>query len=517
MDSEGKVAGAVITTHMLEKSRLSHVPLREKNYHVFYSLCCDASESLRAKYKLLDVHEFKVLNSENTKVASRFSLSDLKSRLTNLGFTDTIQDNIFTTIAAILHLGNIEFKEFDNNSTDLENMANLEIVSELLGVSTESLRDTLISVNVKGIVVPLTKMQAELARDSLIQNTYEKLFNFVVEVINQQFGDIYDLLDLGYVGFLDLSGYESLDDNGLEQLTINHTNDVLQQLFNELIYKEQQLYKDELGWNPVEFDLDLKNQIALINDKREGFFKVLNDVCYRQDARASDFISELELVLGDNKYFKVVDAEQSLASIEHAPNNVVYNLDTFLVKNRNLLPSSMEILLQSSKLEFVRTLFEKSTCSKSSVASFHLEELQKLVEGIEDTDYAFIKCIKPNSKNCPSNFDSEFVKKQVEWSGILETLQICSAGFPVHIKFEEFVKKYDALEPNTNEDSNRDKAALLLSKFLSTSEYNIGTSNIFLAKPSHYKLERLLRNKLEEKADWISKTKSALSWLFGRT
>lgn len=521
LSEEATIAGAHITTYMLEKSRVSHVPNRERNYHIFYD-ACEGLRDQKDKYLILPAHEFKVLNVKEIGDTEqrKENIDSFIRMLSNLGFNDNQIESILKTLFAILHLGNITFSEVESVS-QIDTPQSVESAASLLSVDADELVRALTTINVKGVVLSLNQMQSELARDSLMQNTFEKLFNHIVSSINPQFiaqSKEYDLTELVYMGFLDLSGYESLDENSLEQLTINHTNDVLQQLFNDMIYEEQKLYKKELGWDPIIFDMDLKNLISLLDDKHSGFFKILNDVCYRQDAGPSDFIAELELLLAKNINFKVVDRDNYLAEIGHAPSTVIYNLSSFLNKNRNLLSNSLESLLQSSKSNFIAALFTSTgTGKKTSVASFHLEELHQLIDDIQDTDYSFIKCIKPNSERVPGVFDSEFVKSQVKWSGILETLNICSHGYPIHYDFKGFVKKFGDLNTNLNENTpHKDRALELLSEFLSSEEYAVGTTKVFLSKPSHYKLIKLQENKTDDKTDWLSKTKSALSWLFGR-
>jgi len=56
--------------------------------------------------------------------------------------------------------------------------------------------------------------------------------------------------------------------NRFEQLCINYTNDKLQQLFNSVIYHEQEIYQDELDWTPLEFDLDLQHIVNLLDKAR---------------------------------------------------------------------------------------------------------------------------------------------------------------------------------------------------------------------------------------------------------
>ena len=84
------------------------------------------------------------------------------------------------------------------------------------------------------------------------------LFSYLVERVNESIGWVpplaVDGVDL-VCGILDMFGFESFTSNSLEQLCINYTNELLQQFFNEYIFKqEEQLYKAEgITWNPLDF------------------------------------------------------------------------------------------------------------------------------------------------------------------------------------------------------------------------------------------------------------------------
>src|SRR5690606_6160091 len=114
---------------------------------------------------------------------------------------------------------------------------------------------------------------------------YNNIFHYIIERINKEISfdddndDDCDIDDCGYISILDISGYESINENGLEQLCINYTNDRFQQLFNEIIYKEQDIYNEELGWEMIEFDSELKEMISLIDNQKDGLFKILDDIC----------------------------------------------------------------------------------------------------------------------------------------------------------------------------------------------------------------------------------------------
>lgn len=88
---------------------------------------------------------------------------------------------------------------------------------------------------------------------------YDRLFTWIVSKIN----DIIELRDIvshgkcTVIGVLDIYGFEIFDSNSFEQLCINYCNEKLQQLFIELVLKqEQEEYRREgIQWEEVTLKL----------------------------------------------------------------------------------------------------------------------------------------------------------------------------------------------------------------------------------------------------------------------
>jgi Myosin head (motor domain) len=60
-DPKFAVAGARITTYLLEKSRLVQQPSGERNYHVFYQMCRGASAAEKSRWFLEDLETYHYL------------------------------------------------------------------------------------------------------------------------------------------------------------------------------------------------------------------------------------------------------------------------------------------------------------------------------------------------------------------------------------------------------------------------------------------------------------------------
>jgi myosin-5 len=567
------MVGARITTYLLEKTRVAHPPKNERNFHIFYQLLHGLSIAQKQSLHLKDVNDYQILRypansaaaeAEQTKIDVQ-TYSDLITRLAGLGFDEEALGEMNSILAAILHLGNVTFGENQEKSTPTSSDANvldlddgisyvddmtpLNLAATLLGVEALALETAFTKLSVKNVsnaVLPLSRAKAELSRDSLMGELYERLFEWIVSSLNETLGsEIDDEDELGYIAILDISGYESVAKNGFEQININYTNDKLMQLYNELLYNEQEEYKREFSWDPIEFDTDLKDTIALIERKPEGVLPLLDAVCYRQDASDKVFVNELGAYTIGTPRANVrcihgVNPELLKFCVHHAPGPIEYEARGFVVKNRDILAASLELLMRSSTLALLgETLFsfgEESHASalvgnrsrrqqqQTSVSKFYIEQLSDLMDAIRETDYSFIKCIKPNSQNKPNLMDKEYIADQIKWSGVIETLKVCSRGFPEHVPYDQFVNKFSILIADTlpttqttaeaKETSNKILTSSLPIPTANGPQYAFGQSKLYLSMSALFQLITLKKAKEQSQDGWIAKAKSAFGWLW---
>ena len=73
------------------------------------------------------------------------------------------------------------------------------------------------------------------------------------------------------------------------------------------------------------------------------------------------------------------------------------------------------------------------------------QELTKLLKRIDKTHSFYIRCLKPNSKNVPNQFDTPMITRQLKFSGVLEAVKVARAGYPIRFQHSEFILKYKLL------------------------------------------------------------------------
>ena len=166
--------------------------------------------------------------------------------LDEMGFEVELQDNIFAIATSCLHASNIEFLELiPGESSEIEeDSPHTEAVLKLLGVTYEGLNSALCSFKIKAgketHVRALPKEKAEKGVEALIKATYGALFLYLVGRVNscitvKEGGGggrgKKAVKKAGFIGVLDIFGFESFKHNSFEQLCINYCNEALHQQF----------------------------------------------------------------------------------------------------------------------------------------------------------------------------------------------------------------------------------------------------------------------------------------------
>ncbi len=84
----------------------------------------------------------------------------------------------------------------------------------------------------------------------------------------------------------------------------------------------------------------------------------------------------------------------------------------------------------------------------ASLATQFSEQLGELVATMQQCNPFFVRCIKPNTVKKPGIFDNVLVLEQLRYSGMLETIRIRRAGYPVRLLFADFEFRFRSLITN---------------------------------------------------------------------
>ncbi|XP_020276346.1 myosin-6-like isoform X2 [Asparagus officinalis] len=521
-NQRGKISGAAIRTYLLERSRVCQVSDPERNYHCFYMLCAAPPEDIQ-KYKLANPRTFHYLNQSNFFELD--GIDDAKEYLETrramgvVGISSDEQDAIFRVVAAILHLGNVEFaegKETDSSEPkDEKSRFHLETAAELFMCDVKDLEDSLckriMATRDESITKCLDPGSAVLSRDALAKTVYSQLFDWLVNKINNSIGQ--DPNSKQLVGVLDIYGFESFKTNSFEQFCINLTNEKLQQHFNQHVFKmEQEEYtKEEINWSYIEF-IDNQDVLDLIEKKPGGIIALLDETCVLPRSTNETFAQKLYQTFKDNKRFSKPKLARSDFTICHYAGDVTYQTELFLDKNKDYVVAEHQSVLNASKCSFVSNLFpppsnDSSKSSKfSSIGSRFKQQLQSLLETLNATEPHYIRCVKPNNLLKPSIFENNNVLQQLRCGGVMEAIRISCAGYPTRRSYDEFIDRFGILLPNAVKGSSDD--VTVSKKLLEAAElegYQLGKTKVFLRAGQMAELDALRNAVLGRSASIIQR------------
>ncbi|CAN1242723.1 XI-2 [Linum perenne] len=475
-DKRGRISGAAIRTYLLERSRVCQVSSPERNYHCFYMLCAAPPEDIK-KFKVGNPKSFHYLNqSECIKldgIDDPKEYIETRKAMDIVGISDEEQDAIFRVVAAVLHLGNIVFiKGKEPDSSVLKDDAarsHLKTAAELFMCDEKGLEDSLckrvIVTRDDVITKDLDPGAATINRDALAKIVYSRLFDWLVNKINNSIGQ--DPESNSLIGVLDIYGFESFKTNSFEQFCINLTNEKLQQHFNQHVFKmEQEEYtREQINWSYIEF-IDNQDVLDLIEKKPGGILALLDEACKR--------FSKPKLARSD-------------FTVCHYAGEVTYQTEFFLDKNKDYVVAEHQALLSASKCSFVASLFpplpeDSSKSSKfSSIGARFKQQLQSLLEILNATEPHYIRCVKPNNALKPAIFENANVLQQLRCGGVMEAIRISCAGYPTRKMFNEFIARFGILATNVSKmNCDEITACKRILEKVKLEGYQVGKTKIFL-------------------------------------
>uniref|UniRef100_A0A452IV70 Myosin heavy chain 1 n=1 Tax=Gopherus agassizii TaxID=38772 RepID=A0A452IV70_9SAUR len=269
----GKLASADIETYLLEKSRVTFQLKAERSYHIFYQIMSNKKPELIEMLLITtNPYDFPFVSQGEISVASIDDQEELiatDSAIDILGFSSEEKTAIYKLTGAVLHYGNLKFKQKQREEqAEPDGTEVADKAAYLMNLNSADLLKAMCCPRVKVgneyVTKGQTVQQVHNSVGALAKAVYEKMFLWMVVRINQQ-------LDTKqprqyFIGVLDIAGFEIFDYNSLEQLCINFTNEKLQQFFNHHMFVlEQEEYKKEgIEWTFIDFGMDLAACIELI-------------------------------------------------------------------------------------------------------------------------------------------------------------------------------------------------------------------------------------------------------------
>ncbi|XP_028302724.1 myosin heavy chain, fast skeletal muscle-like [Gouania willdenowi] len=527
----GKLASADIETYLLEKSRVTYQLSAERSYHIFYQLTTGYKpELIEALLITTNPYDYPMISHGEITVKSIDDIEEFiatDTAIDILGFTLEEKASMFKLTGAVMHHGNMKFKQKQREEqAEPDGTEVADKIAYLMCLNSADLLKALcyprVKVGNEYVTKGQTVSQVNNSVSALCKSVYEKMFLWMVVRINE-------MLDTKqprsfFIGVLDIAGFEIFDYNSLEQLCINFTNEKLQQFFNHHMFVlEQEEYKKEgIEWEFIDFGMDLAACIELI-EKPMGIFSILEEECMFPKATDMTFKNKLfDQHIGKSAPFQKPKPAKGKAeahfSLVHYAGTVDYNVTGWLDKNKDPLNDSVVQLYQKSSAKLLALLYashssgdgegggakkggKKKGGSFQTVSALFRENLGKLMTNLRSTHPHFVRCLIPNESKTPGLMENFLVIHQLRCNGVLEGIRICRKGFPSRILYGDFKQRYKVLNASVIPegqfiDNKKASEKLLGSIDVDQTQYKFGHTKVFFKAGLLGTLEEMRDEKL---------------------
>ncbi|XP_058152650.1 unconventional myosin-Ig [Dasypus novemcinctus] len=521
-DFKGDPIGGHIHSYLLEKSRVLKQHVGERNFHSFYQVLKGSEDKVLQKLHL----ERNPALYNFTRQGAGLSTSDSDEKnhqavtqaMRVIGFSPKEVDSVHRILAAILHLGNIEFMETEAEGQEKGGLAVadevlVDHVAELTATPRDLVLRSLLARTVASggrdlIEKGHTAAEACYARDACAKAVYQRLFEWVVNRINSIMEargrdprrDGKDTV----IGVLDIYGFEVLPVNSFEQFCINYCNEKLQQLFIQLILKqEQEEYQREgITWQSVEY-FNNAAIVELVERPHRGILAVLDEACSSAGSVTDRiFLQALDTHHRHHAHYtsrQLCPTDKTMEfgrdfRIKHYAGDVTYSVEGFIDKNRDFLFQDFKRLLYNSTDPTLRAMWPDGQQDITEVTKRPLtagtlfkNSMVALVENLASKEPYYVRCIKPNEDKVAGKLDEGHCRHQVSYLGLLENVRVRRAGFASRQPYPRFLLRYkmtcEYTWPNHLLGSDRAAVSALLEQHKLQGDVAFGHSKLFIRSP----------------------------------
>jgi len=286
----------------------------------------------------------------------------------------------------------------------------------------------------------------------------------------------------GFIGILDMFGFEELKLAQLEHLCINLTAETMQHFYNTHIFKSSvESCRDEGIICDTEVDyVDNVPCIDLISSLRTGLLSLLDAECSVRGT-AESYVAKIKVQHRnsprlEHRHTEPFDAR--LFTIQHFAGRVEYDATDFLDTNRDVVSDDLVSVFYKHTCNFgfathlfgseLRALYSQENVPRGMsfriaptshtdllngdepvstlTQDFHTR-LDNLLRTLVMSRPHFVRCIRSNVTETPGCFDRPTVVRQIRAMQVLETVNLMASGYPHRMRFKQFISRYRMFVP----------------------------------------------------------------------
>lgn len=527
--TDGALYRTKIHCYFLDQTRVIHPLPGEKSYHIFYQMLAGLTSEERTKLNLdgYKISTLKYLQNGDTfqnvsEDAARFQAWKTCLGILGIPFLDVVR-----VLAAVLLLGNVQFVDGKGLEVDVNGESELNAVAGLLGVSGAALFRGLTSRthNARGQLIKSVcdANMSNMTRDCLAKALYCRTVATIVRRANslKRLGSTLGTLSSdsnesvhnqaeaisqhasttgssanagsksmavlnnavkhatdGFIGILDMFGFEDPKPSQLEHLCINLCAETMQHFYNTHIFKSSvESCRDEEITCEIEIDyVDNVPCIDLISSLRTGLLSMLDVECSIRGT-AESYVSKIKVQHKNNlRLFDPKPMDPRLFGIQHFSGRVVYDASDFLDTNRDIVPDDLVAVFYKHCCNFgfathlfgseLKALYASENVPRgisfrisptshaellngdepvsTLTQDFHTR-LDNLLRTLVHAKPHFVRCICSNSTETANTFDRNTVVRQIRSLQVLETVNLMAGGYPHRMRFKAFKARYRML------------------------------------------------------------------------
>ncbi|CAG9560854.1 unnamed protein product [Danaus chrysippus] len=594
--TDGALYRTKIHCYFLDQTRVVRPPAGERNYHIFYQMLAGLSADERSQLHLdgYSAHDLRYLSSSHPRRPEPEDGARFHAWKSCLGVLGIPFLDVLRVLAAVLLLGNVHFADNAEGSAEPNGEAELVAAGSLLGVGAAALMRGLGTRCARAGRVPArapaTAAAAAAARDSLAKALYCRTVATIVRRANslKRLGSTLGTLSSdsnesdaasrrastagggargragarsmavlndavrhandGFVGILDMFGFEDSAPSRLEHLCANLCAETMQHFYNTHVFKSSAESCREEGVSgalEVEY-VDNVPCIDLVSSLRTGLLAALDAECAAR-SEPEHYVARIKNA--HRGHLRLAEARPPHArrfAVRHYAGEVTYDASDFLEANRDAVPDELLAAFDTRTCEFgfathlfgaeLKALsaaggpagaqFRASPTAGGAAAAvvaastltqdFHTR-LDNLLRTLVHARPHFVRCLRANATETPMHFERATVARQVRALQVLETVQLMASGYPHRMRFRAFSCRYRALWGRGHAGVERESGAACARVLAAVAaaaappapaspaavRWALGKRHVFLSEGMRQVLERMRRARRQAAAESI--------------